>query len=291
MISPTPTIQSLYEALILDIAKAFALPQTPGAHRLVGWVFGKAARRVAALGLDLDREVELGGLPQGARWLLKMFVKDHSARGAEIIPSEGPLIIVSNHPANVDSMVISAHVTRSDYKAIIDDIPYFERLPHLRERIILAPVSDRPAARIHTARESIRHLKSGGSLLLFARGGIEADPEFMPHPDGEFEQWSRSLEVFLKHVPETRVLIAIVSGVIARASMKNPLTYFRKARPDRQRIAFLTQLARQILSGREIFGLTPRVTFGEVIEGGHQHVLDQVHESARRVLRQHMEWK
>jgi len=287
----TPDVQSLYDALIFDITKAFALPQSRGGHRIVEALFGKAARRVADLGVGLDRVVGEGGLPAGARWLLPNFVKSHSARGAQTIPAEGPLVIVSNHPAGVDSFVISSYVARPDYKAIIDDIPFFERLPHLRERIIIAPVEDAPNARIRTVRESLRHLKSGGSLLLFARGGIEADPDFMPNPDGEFEHWSRSLEIFLNHVPETRVVITIVSGVIARASMNNPLTRLRKSRVDRQRIAFLTQLARQVLSGKEIFGLTPRVTFGEIIEGAQQHILDQVHDAARRVLRQHMEWQ
>lgn len=287
----TPDVQSLYDALIFDITKAFVLPQTRGGHRIVEAIFGKAARRVADLGAGLDRVVGEGGLPAGARWLLPNFVKSHSARGAETIPAEGPLIIVSNHPAGVDSFVISSYVNRADYKAIIDDIPFFERLPHLRERVFIAPVDDAPSARIRTVRETLRHLKSGGSLLLFARGGIEADPDFMPEPDGEFDQWSRSLEIFLERVPETRVLITIVSGVISPATMNSPLARLRRERPDRQRIAFLTQLARQVLSGKELFGLTPRVTFGEVIEGAHAHILDQVHDAARRVLHQHMEWQ
>ena len=47
-------------------------------------------------------------------------------------------------------------------------------------------------------RESIRHLKNGGALLIFPRGSIEADPAFMPHPEAEFEHWSRSLEIFMQ---------------------------------------------------------------------------------------------
>lgn len=288
---PAPDPRSLYDALIFDLTKAFALPQTPATKRLIGWAFGNAAHRVAELGVGLDQVVAEGGLPAGGRWLLPHFVKGHSARGTEIIPTEGPLVVVSNHPAGVDSLVISSYITHSNYKAIIDDIPFFERLPHVRERVILAPVSEQASARIGTVRESLRHLRAGGSLLVFARGGIEADPAFMPNPDGEFDHWSRSLEIFLEHVPQTRVLVTIVSGVIAPASMNNVLTRLRKQRADRQRIAFMLQIVRQILSGRELFQLTPRVTFGEVLEGAHRHMLDQVHESARRVLRQHMEWQ
>lgn len=291
MSTKEPTVQTLYDSLIFDLTKAFALPQTRSARQIVRWVFGRAAQRVAELGIGLDRELEKGGLRGGARWLLPRFVKSHSARGEENIPPEGPLVIASNHPAGVDSLVISAHVARPDYKVIIGDIPFFENLPHISEHAIYAPAPDQTAGRMRTVRESIRHLKAGGALLIFARGGIEPDPDSMPNPDIEFDRWSRSLEIFLQHVPQTRVLVTIASGVIAQASMRNPLTRLRKARPDRQRIAFLTQIAQQILGGREKFGLRARVTFGEVIEGAQQHILDSVHDAARRVLHRHMEWQ
>ncbi|RJP49476.1 MAG: hypothetical protein C4583_12450 [Anaerolineaceae bacterium] len=289
--STEPTSQSLYDSLIFELTKALALKQTRIANGFIQMMFGRAARRVAELGLGLDREVAKGGLPAGARWLLPYFVKGHEARGVENIPDEGPLVIASNHPAAVDSLVISAHMTRSDYKAIIGDIPFFERLPHVSEHAIFAPAPTDTAGRMRAVRESLRHLKAGGALLIFARGGIEADPDWMPDADGEFDKWSRSLEIFLERVPQTRVLVTMVSGVISRTMMRHPITRFRKARPDRQRLAFLMQFARQILGGKEKFGLRPRVTFGEVIAGAHQHVLDQVHESARRVLKQHMEWQ
>ncbi len=92
----------------------------------------------------------------------------------------------------------------------------------------------------------------------------------MPNPDGEFDHWSRSLEIFLEHVPQTRILVTIVSGVIQQNIMQSPLTWLRKNRPDRQRLAFIYQFLRQTLSGKELFGLTPRVTFGEVVEGSDE---------------------
>jgi len=289
MTDPQPTVQTLYDALIFELTKAFALPQTRTAHRMIEWIFGKAARRVAKIGIGLDHEIERGGLNAGARWLLPNFVKSHSARGMENIPPNGPLVIAANHPAGVDSVVISAYVTRPDYKVFIGDIPFFEQLPHLHERAIFTTENEDPPGRMRAMRESLRHLQSGGALLIFPRGRIEADPEWMPSPEGEFNLWSRSLEIFLNRVPQTRVLITMVSGVIAHASMRNPLTLFRKARPDRQRIAFLTQLARQILSGKETFGLTPRVTFGEIVSGGAEHALGRIHQSAQRVLAEHIE--
>lgn len=285
-------IHTLTETLIYELTKAFALPQTDRAKRWIRLIFGKAARAAAEVGVGLDRAVAEGGLPGGARWILPRFVRSHEARGVENIPASGPLVIASNHPANVDSIVISAHVNRPDYKVIIGEIPFFQHLPHINERAIFAPDKNDTMGRMQVIRASIRHLKSGGALLIFPRGGIEADPNFMPHPDGEFHHWSRSLEIFLNRVPDLQILITMTSGVISKKAFRHPITWFRRHRPDKQRLAFLYQLARQFITGRELFGLTPRVTFGEIVGGKNQaHTLAEIEHAARRTLQNHMTWK
>ncbi|MGZ9220824.1 MAG: 1-acyl-sn-glycerol-3-phosphate acyltransferase [Anaerolineales bacterium] len=285
-------INALTETLIFEITKALALPQTQTVRKIVGLLAGKATLRFSELALELDHVVEQGGLAAGARWLLPRFVRSHSACGVENIPPEGPLVIASNHPASIDSVVISAHVTRPDYKVIIGEIPFFKNLPNVGRNAIFAPAQNDISGRMQVVREIIQHLKKGGAILIFARGGIEADPAFMPEADAEFNKWSRSLEIFLKKVPQTQVLVTMVSGVIAKSAMSHPITRLRKIRPDRQRLAFMYQMIRQILCGRELFGLTPRVTFGELISinntTDHEHMLQTINESAHRVLKTHM---
>jgi hypothetical protein len=289
MITQHEEIHVLTETLIYELVKAFALPVTEPSKKLSRWIFGKAACATAQVGIGLDCAVAEGGLPAGARWLLPRFVKSHSACGVENIPVRGPVVIASNHPASIDSIVISAHVNRPDYKVIIGDIPFFEHLPHVSQHAIFAPDQRETAGRMQVVRDSIRHLRKGGALLIFPRGSIEPDPAFMPHPDAEFGHWSRSLEIFMQRVPGLQVLITIASGVISPAAMHHPITWLRTKRPDRQRLAFLYQLARQMLSGREIFGLTPRLTFGEILSGeNHEHVLAEIEQAARRTLSQHM---
>ena len=79
--------------------------------------------------------------------------------------------------------------------------------------------------------------------------------------------------------------------VIAPAAMKNPITWFRRERPNRQRLAFVYQLSRQLLSGKQLFDLTPRVTFGEIVQGNnHEHSLAEIEHAARRTLAKHMAW-
>ena len=283
-------IQDLNETLVFELTKAFALPQTRQVHSAIRVVFGRATRIAAEIGIGLDHAVSEGGLSGGARWLLPRFVKSYEGRGIENIPPNGPLVIASNHPASIDSIVISALINCPDYKAIIGDIPFFEHLPHVRENTIFAPDPWNTSGRMQVIRESIRHLNTGGALLIFPRGSIEADPAFMPHPDGEFDNWSRSLEIFLQHVPNLQILVTIASGVISPAAMHHPITWFRKARPDRQRLAFMYQLIRQMLSGKQLFDLTPRVTFGELVKGNQEHMLVEIEQAACRTLAKHMTW-
>jgi hypothetical protein len=287
-----PLTDVLTENLVCEIAKALALPPTPRVTKIIAALMGRAIRGFTELASQLDCVVEREGIPGGARWLLPRFVKGHSACGVENIPPTGPLVIASNHPAYVDSVVISAHIPRRDYKVIIGEIPFFKRLPNIRKNAVFAPEPTDPMGRMQVIREVIRHLKNDGAILIFPRGSIEADPAWMPQPEAEFHHWSRSLEIFLKHVPQTQVLVTIISGVISKRAMRHPITWFRKARPDRQRLAFMYQFIRQMIAGREIFGLTPRITFGELVSADNtadrEHMLQTVTQSAYNVLKSHM---
>jgi hypothetical protein len=284
--------QTLTEDLINEIVTALALPPTRTIRNLIAARTGRAIQRFTELASELDCVVAQDGIPGGARWLLPRFVKGHAASGVENIPPTGPLIIASNHPAFVDSVVISAYVSRRDYRVIIGEIPFFKNLPNIKKNAVFAPAPTDPMGRMQVVREVIRHLKDNGAILIFPRGGIEPDPAWMPQPEGEFEHWSRSLEIFLKHVPRTQVLVTIVGGVISKAAMHHPITWFRRARPDRQRLAFMYQFIRQMIAGNEVFGLTPRVTFGHLVSaentGDREHMLQRITEAAHHVLNMHI---
>jgi hypothetical protein len=288
----TAKVNSLTETLIFEITKALALPQTRRNRKMMGLLAGKAARRFSELAIELDHIVERDGFAAGARWLLPKFAKSYSASGVENIPAKGPLVIASNHPASIDSVLISAHMTRSDYKVIIGEIPFFKDLPNVSKNAIFAPAANNISGKMQVVRDIINHLKNNGAILIFARGGIEPDPAFMAEPQADFHKWSRSLEIFLKQVPQTQVLVTMVSGVIAKSAMRHPITRFRHARADRQRLAFMVQMIRQILTGKERFGLTPRVTFGDVISRNcvhdTDHMLQIIVASAHHVLKTHM---
>ena len=279
-------LQALNETLLLEIVKAMALPQTSLFKSLTRVIFGLATLKFAEIVLRFDHEIGQNGTAAGAQWLLAHFVKGYKSQGVEIIPHDGPLLIVSNHPASYDGMVIAACVPRNDLKIIIGEIPPYRYLPHVCQHVIFSPPAKNTFGRTQTIRNAIRHLKSGGSLLIFPRGGIEPDPAFMPAPDAEFDHWSRSLEIFLRNVPETKVLVTAVSGVISERIFNHPFTWFRKSRPDRQRLAFMYQIILQTLSGKELFGLRPRVTFGELL--AEETTLLKIKDAVRRTLTKHL---
>lgn len=283
------TPKQLSDTLIAELTKALALPQTGLAQRLVRVLFEKGTLRFSELALSLDRQIEQNGAMEGARWLLAHFIKGFESSGAEMIPGAGPLIIASNHPAAYDGMVISACVARPDYKVIIGETPPYRYLPNVSRYAIFSPQPPNMHGRMLAVRRAIQHLKNGGALLIFPRGGIEPDPAFMPNPDGEFSKWSRSLEIFLQRVPRTRVLVTAVSGVISQQIFHHPITWLRRKRNDKQRLTFMYQMIRQALSGRELFGLTPQVTFGELLESLHpDNVLTEIESAARRTLEKHI---
>jgi 1-acyl-sn-glycerol-3-phosphate acyltransferase len=276
----------LNTSLINEIIRAMGLPNNRETQTLIRFFFEKSTLRFAAIVLELDHEIELHGSMQGVRWLLNRFITGFDVSGAELIPQTGPLIIASNHPASYDGMVIAACIDRPDLKIIIGEIPPYHYLPHVCQHVIFSPPVKNTFGRMQTIRNAIRHLKNGGALLIFPRGGIEPDSAFMPAPDAEFDQWSRSLEIFLRNVPETKVLVTAVSGVISERIFNHPFTWFRKSRPDRQRLAFMYQITRQALSGKELFGLRPRVTFGELLSA--ETTLADLEDAARRTVAKHL---
>ncbi len=143
------------------------------------------------------------------------------------------------------------------------------------------------------ARAAVRHIREGGALLLFARGNIDPDPAFMPDADQELTVWSRSLELFLRSVPAAQVVTSIVSHVLDPAYMRHPLTWLRRRRRDRQRLAMMIQIMQQMMGKR--MKIEPRVSFGLVISSRHQCRsacdLQTIVDAAEHLLESHLAWQ
>ena len=130
--------------------------------------------------------------------------------------------------------------------------------------------------------------------MLFPTGILDPDPAVLPGADEALGQWSRSVEIFLRAVPETRVLVTIVSGVLAPECLRNPLTKLRRTFWHQQRIAEYIQVSQMIFSGRKL-NLTPKVSFAEPLtleelreEGGSEGITELIVERARQLMAVHI---
>ena len=281
-------VAALSKLISDEIIKAMGLSRQNPIGQILRPFFGRATRRFSRIFVDIDDRVAREGLASGARALLSHLVEGVEIMGADRVPPEGPLVIASNHPGTVDSLVITSAIQRPDLKIIASAVPFLRSLPNIGRSLIFTPPRD-PHARMHVVRESLRHLEQGRALLLFGRGRIDPDPSFMFDSESLLDAWSRSLEIFLDRVPGARVLVTVVSGVLDPAFMRHPITLLRRAREDRQRLAMMMQVVQQMLGRR--LGLRPRVTFGDLWSeesaGGREHVLPAVRQSARRLLERH----
>lgn len=220
------------------------------------------AHRFSRLAADFDRHVADSGLMAAVRWVLPHFVESARAIGTELIPREGPLLIASNHPGGADGLVVASAVPRDDLKIIATGRPFFRRLYASASYFIYTPTETHE--RMTVIRESIRHLRSGGALLIFPRGKVEPDPEVLPGAGESVEGWSPSLPLLLNRVPDARLLLTVVSGVLSPSCFRHPLTRLRKELQPRQVWAEFVQISQQMLF-RRTFGLTPTARFARPV--------------------------
>ncbi len=226
-------------------------------------VISPAVTRFAEVAATCDRLVAEEGLVAAARWTLSRLSTGLRVEGAEAMPPAGPVLIVANHPGSVDALALAASSGRDDLRILTWPMPFLEYLPHVEPHLISAPAEQ--ARRAGAVREGIRHLQQGGALLLFAGGRLEPDPATMRGAEAELSRWSRSIELFLRAVPEATVVPAIVSGVLAQRYVRHPVTWLRRGRLPRQRMAMVLQFVQQ-MRGKRI-PLVPRVGFGAPLRG------------------------
>jgi hypothetical protein len=156
-------------------------------------------------------------------------------------------------------MVIASLLARDDLRALATDVPFLRGMVASSPHLIYT--GKETHSRMAVVREAVRHLKGGGALLVFPSGQVDPDPALLPGAQAALQRWSASLLLFLRQVPEAKLLVTIVSGVLAPACFCHPLTRLRKEQRPRQLLAEFLQIGQQALFGRR-FALTPTVRFG-----------------------------
>ena len=265
LVELAPTIEALRKTIFDDAFRNSGFAQDGKFRRVFEKIAAVPVQRFIHLAYDFDKVVEDEGLVPAMRWLLPQFTKGIDVSGAETIPQDGPVLFLANHPGTFDEVAISANIPRSDFKIVANSFPILRALPSVREHCIFAAADTH--TRMNAVRSIIRNLRNGNSLLLFPTGRVDPDPRLIDGAVESLDDWSTSVEMILQKAPETRVVVAIVSGVVSPLFHHSPLTWVRRHKVDRQKIAEGLQVLFQVLFHRNL-GLVPKVTFGEPISAG-----------------------
>lgn len=257
---PSVDLKFLRSFIVESFLDAIGLAENSWARiplRPVAWT---PAHLFASLGASFDNYIAKHGFDEGARWVLPRFTNPIKVSGQENIPAEGPLILASNHPGNIDALALAGNLPRNDLKILALDIPFIQGLPNLSEYFIYSNKDDASADRMLSVRMSIRHLREGGALLIFPAGHISPDPAVLAGAEENIQTWSPSLRLFLRKAPAAKLQLAMLSHITVQSFFDHPITRRRQEKVMRQILAQHLQVASQLILPRR-WMVSPHLSF------------------------------
>jgi hypothetical protein len=294
MLENDEEIHALSQYLTDEIVNAIGLRKTIATRRVFDFFLNRVTTHLSTICSVTDKKIASDGFPGATGWMASHWVREVNTRGAESVPASGPLLIVSNHIGAYDILVVPSQINRKDVKIIASDTPFFKRLPNASRHMIYA--SDMPGERMVAVRQGIAHLKEGGALLLFGTGLIDPDPAVYPHGRDEIGNWSASIDLFLRQVPQAQVIVCIVSGIVLPIWAHSPLTWLRRVEWQKRRIAEYGQVIWQLFfPGKPnispSMSIAPPVSVNELRgESGSNHLLPAVIARGKTLLKDHIVW-
>lgn len=285
--------QQLYHTALTGILFSLNIPDAKLTRWMMERLVGRWLSSVLDVALEFDRQIKDVSLTSACGWISEKCGNPVRVHGAENIPTEGPVLLASNHPGYFEGMAITAQLPRQDLKVLVGGIPYFSNLPNMKKLVMY---TDRSTERnIVALRKAIQHLHSGGAVLIFPTGHADPDPDYMEGAHQRFEDWSESLTLMMNRVPETRLVPVVVSGIIQPQFLNHPLARRQSELVPRMRVAGFFQIYNQFRSEDRPPLSHPRVTFGEPIDGttlaqqgGKKRRMSLIIKNARALLEKHM---
>jgi hypothetical protein len=193
---------------------------SPLRRRLSAVALALPAAALARSLVALDRDLAGASLQDAARAALRRYGVDLGHRSVVgAVPARGPLLVVANHPGLFDALALFSAVGRDDLATLAARRPLFDALPNLRRRLLAID----PGAGGLALQEARAHLHAGGAVLHFPAGRIEPDPRVAPRGAPLLGPWKPGLGLLLasaaRDLPDLRVVVALVSGVISRRAL------------------------------------------------------------------------
>lgn len=240
----TSNVDTLTQINLDDLVSSFGWQNRPLLARLLRRIFISPPQTFARQMVDFDSAINTHGLVEASRLSMRHFVDDIHILGRERIPASA-FLALSNHPGMSDTLSLFIALNRPDLKIIALDRPFLNALPNMSKQ--LAYVTGDAGARFKLIRQISKHLRSGGAALTFPAGQIEPDPDLQPGASASLQSWTDSAGVFVRMAPETAVLPVLVRGVIRKKTAKHPLTYLKRVRAEREKLAAALQLLAHVM--------------------------------------------
>ncbi len=187
----------VYDMRRLSYAGTFTNPWKAGSIRTIEWLTAKWHL------LQLIRDFERKGAPFGPPFwpaaMAQMGIRiDTPEEEVALIPREGPLVVVANHPHGVtDGMVMADLVNRvrSDFKILTRSL--LTGIPEVAQFMLPVPFPHEPNARelgLKMREETMAQLKAGGVIILFPAGRVAcSDGWFGPAIEGEWNVFTHKI--------------------------------------------------------------------------------------------------
>lgn len=246
----TSNLDRLTQINLDDLISSFGWQNRPVLAGLLRRVFFSPPQAFAHQIVEFDAAIPAYGLVEASRRSIRHFVDDIYIFGRDRIPAAA-FLALSNHPGMADTLSLFIALNRPDLKIIALNRPFLEALPNMSKQ--LAYVTNDESSRFKLIREISAHLRKGGAALTFPAGSIEPDPDLHPGAVESLCSWTDSAGIFVRMVPETAVLPVLVRGVVRRKTARNPLTYLKRARAEREKFtAALQLLAHVVLKRRDV---------------------------------------
>ncbi|HUE99305.1 MAG TPA: hypothetical protein VMN99_08610 [Anaerolineales bacterium] len=237
-------VEALTQINMDDLISSFGWQNRPLLARLLRHTFVSPPQTFAHQMVAFDSAITTHGLVEASRLAIRHYVDDIRIFGRDRIPASA-FLALSNHPGMTDTLSVFIALDRPDLKIIALDRPFLNALPNMSKQ--LAYVNDDPGSRIKLIRQVSTHLRSGGAALTFPAARIEPDPDVHKGAIESLRSWTDSVGVFMRLAPKAAILPVLVRGVIRKKTAHHPLTYLKRARAEREKLAAALQLLAHVV--------------------------------------------